>query len=128
MWLLPRALPYHIGPASTKPQVRSPRERFWYHGPPCALARRRARAFWSDVVAVHHELEAIDPKEARDWRIAAGKLPGGPDVHDARWSADPLDESGGRMPTLIDKPTIVQAAGNKPKRIEEFIGRVNSKT
>lgn len=32
------------------------------------------------------------------------------------------------MATLIDKPTIIQAAGNKPKRIEEFIGRVNSKT
>jgi len=30
------------------------------------------------------------------------------------------------MPTLIDGPTIVQAAGNKPKRIEEFAGRVNS--
>lgn len=28
----------------------------------------------------------------------------------------------------IDKPTIIQAAGNKPKRIEEFIGRVNSET
>ena len=32
------------------------------------------------------------------------------------------------MPTLISSPTIIQAAGNKPKRIEEFIGRVNSKT
>lgn len=32
------------------------------------------------------------------------------------------------MPRLIEKPTIIQAAGNKPKRIEEFIGRVNSKT
>jgi mannose-6-phosphate isomerase-like protein (cupin superfamily) len=32
------------------------------------------------------------------------------------------------MPTLIPKPTIIQAAGNKPKRIEEFVGRVNSKT
>jgi mannose-6-phosphate isomerase-like protein (cupin superfamily) len=32
------------------------------------------------------------------------------------------------MPTLIPTPTIVQAAGNKPKRIEEFIGRVNSHT
>jgi mannose-6-phosphate isomerase-like protein (cupin superfamily) len=32
------------------------------------------------------------------------------------------------MPTLIEKPTVIQAAGNKPKRIEEFIGRVNSKT
>ena len=28
----------------------------------------------------------------------------------------------------IDKPTIIQAAGNKPKIIEEFIGRVNSET
>jgi mannose-6-phosphate isomerase-like protein (cupin superfamily) len=28
----------------------------------------------------------------------------------------------------IEKPTIIQAAGNKPKRIEEFIGRVNSET
>jgi mannose-6-phosphate isomerase-like protein (cupin superfamily) len=32
------------------------------------------------------------------------------------------------MPIRIDKPTIVQAAGNKPKVIEEFVGRVNSKT
>jgi mannose-6-phosphate isomerase-like protein (cupin superfamily) len=30
------------------------------------------------------------------------------------------------MPRLIERPTIVQAAGNKPKRIEEFTGRVNS--
>ena len=32
------------------------------------------------------------------------------------------------MPTLIPAPTVIQAAGNKPKRIEEFIGRVNSRT
>ena len=32
------------------------------------------------------------------------------------------------MPTHIQKPTIVQAAGNKPKVIEEYFGRVNSKT
>jgi mannose-6-phosphate isomerase-like protein (cupin superfamily) len=32
------------------------------------------------------------------------------------------------MATLIQQPTIVQAAGNKPKIIEEYIGRVNSKT
>ena len=32
------------------------------------------------------------------------------------------------MPTLIPTPTVIQAAGNKPKRIEEFIGRVNSRT
>ena len=32
------------------------------------------------------------------------------------------------MPTLIAKPTRIQAAGNKPKVIEEFVGRVNSRT
>jgi mannose-6-phosphate isomerase-like protein (cupin superfamily) len=30
------------------------------------------------------------------------------------------------MPRLIDSPSIVQAAGTKPKRIEEYVGRVNS--
>jgi mannose-6-phosphate isomerase-like protein (cupin superfamily) len=30
------------------------------------------------------------------------------------------------MPQLIEAPTIVEAAGNKPKRIEEYAGRVNS--
>lgn len=32
------------------------------------------------------------------------------------------------MATHIPKPTVIEAAGNKPKLIEEFIGRVNSKT
>ena len=32
------------------------------------------------------------------------------------------------MPTVIDKPTVIEAAGNLPKRIEEFVGRVNSRT
>ena len=30
------------------------------------------------------------------------------------------------MPRLISAPTIITAAGNKPKRIEEYAGRVNS--
>ena len=30
------------------------------------------------------------------------------------------------MPTLIATPTRIQSAGNKPKVIDEFIGRVNS--
>ena len=30
------------------------------------------------------------------------------------------------MPRLIANPTIIQAAGNKPKIIEEYAGRVNS--
>jgi mannose-6-phosphate isomerase-like protein (cupin superfamily) len=32
------------------------------------------------------------------------------------------------MPTLIEKPTRIEAAGNKPKLIDEHVGRVNSKT
>ena len=32
------------------------------------------------------------------------------------------------MPTLISQPTRVEAAGNKPKLIDEYIGRVNSST
>ncbi len=32
------------------------------------------------------------------------------------------------MPTHLKGPTIIQSAGNKPKIIEEYIGRVNSKT
>ena len=32
------------------------------------------------------------------------------------------------MPTKIDAPSIIEAAGTKPKRIEEYIGRVNSAT
>ena len=30
------------------------------------------------------------------------------------------------MPTLIEKPTTITAAGNKPKRIDEYVGRVNN--
>ena len=30
------------------------------------------------------------------------------------------------MPRHIETPTVVQAAGNNPKQIQEFIGRVNS--
>ncbi|MGH9520910.1 MAG: cupin domain-containing protein [Terriglobales bacterium] len=32
------------------------------------------------------------------------------------------------MPTLISQPTRVTAAGNKPKLIDEYVGRVNSQT
>lgn len=30
------------------------------------------------------------------------------------------------MPRLVTEPSIIEAAGTKPKRIEEFVGRVNS--
>jgi quercetin dioxygenase-like cupin family protein len=32
------------------------------------------------------------------------------------------------MAQRIERPTIIQSAGNKPKRIEEFVGRVNTGT
>ena len=32
------------------------------------------------------------------------------------------------MPTLIPQPTRIAAAGNKPKLIDEYVGRVNSET
>lgn len=32
------------------------------------------------------------------------------------------------MPTLIKSPTTIQAAGSRPKLIEEFVGRVNRAT
>lgn len=32
------------------------------------------------------------------------------------------------MPVLIPAPTRIVAAGNKPKNIDEYVGRVNSKT
>lgn len=32
------------------------------------------------------------------------------------------------MPTLITSPTTIQPVGNKPKRIDEYVGRVNSGT
>ncbi len=32
------------------------------------------------------------------------------------------------MPTLIPEPKRIQSAGNKPKLIDEYIGRVNTKT
>jgi mannose-6-phosphate isomerase-like protein (cupin superfamily) len=30
------------------------------------------------------------------------------------------------VPRLIESPTLIEAAGTPPKRIEEFVGRVNS--
>lgn len=30
------------------------------------------------------------------------------------------------MPRIIEAPTTVEASGNKPKQIEEYVGRVNS--
>jgi len=32
------------------------------------------------------------------------------------------------MPDLIEKPTIIAAAGHLPKRIAEYVGRVNCAT
>ncbi len=32
------------------------------------------------------------------------------------------------MPELIEKPTRIEPPGNKPKLIDEYVGRVNSET
>lgn len=32
------------------------------------------------------------------------------------------------MPILIPNPAVIEAAGNKAKKIEEYVGRVNSRT
>jgi len=32
------------------------------------------------------------------------------------------------MARLIEKPTVIAAVGNKPKRIEAFVGQVNTRT
>ena len=39
-----------------------------------------------------------------------------------------FDGKGRNVPTRIAAPTRVEAAGNKPKLIDEYIGRVNSGT
>jgi len=40
--------------------------------------------------------------------------------------SDPDKE--GIVLTVIKTPTVIEAAGNKPKRIEEYVGRINSAT
>jgi ethanolamine utilization protein EutQ len=39
---------------------------------------------------------------------------------------DRFSQESHSMPRLIEQPTKIIAAGNKPKLIEEFVGRVNS--
>lgn len=36
--------------------------------------------------------------------------------------------NGDALPTHVPAPAVITAAGNKPKRIEEYVGRVNTKT
>ena len=33
-----------------------------------------------------------------------------------------------KMPIKVEKPTTIKSAGNKPKEIKEYIGRINSNT
>ncbi len=40
----------------------------------------------------------------------------------------PQTEEMRSVPTLIEKPTTIEAAGNKPKIIQEYVGLVNSAT
>ena len=38
------------------------------------------------------------------------------------------DEKGKTMPIIIRKPSVIESAGNKPKLIREYFGRINSHT
>ncbi len=40
--------------------------------------------------------------------------------------ARPCVHRHAQMPRLIERPTVIDATGNKPKQIQEFAGRVNS--
>jgi mannose-6-phosphate isomerase-like protein (cupin superfamily) len=61
-----------------------------------------------------------------------------PDGAWLRWVKDYLKRDGAElkkqsggdfsMPEHVDKPSVVKAAGNKPKIIEEYVGRVNTGT
>jgi mannose-6-phosphate isomerase-like protein (cupin superfamily) len=46
------------------------------------------------------------------------------------WERQAASGEQGRtpMPTLVATPTRIEAAGNKPKLIDEYIGHVNSRT
>ncbi len=39
-----------------------------------------------------------------------------------------MGRAGGQVPTFIAAPSRIEAAGNRPKLIDEYIGRVNSAT
>jgi mannose-6-phosphate isomerase-like protein (cupin superfamily) len=52
---------------------------------------------------------------------------GGVERGDANDEPNFVPQGGGAMPTLIERPTRVTAAGTKPKLIDEYVGRVNSR-
>ena len=47
------------------------------------------------------------------------------EIH-AQTASEPANCYDDAMPTFIAAPTRVEAAGNKPKLIDEYVGRVNS--
>jgi mannose-6-phosphate isomerase-like protein (cupin superfamily) len=49
-------------------------------------------------------------------------------THDLRERTHHVPVKSTNMPKLISQPTRIEAAGNKPKLIDEYIGRVNSGT
>jgi quercetin dioxygenase-like cupin family protein len=70
---------------------------------------------------MHRRCTGVGPKEVA-FDQASTCLPLVVDAVDPLQGADQTD-----MPTLIEKPSRITAAGNKPKLLDEFIGRVNSK-
>src|SRR5262249_27285802 len=118
----------YINGSSAPPHVnpcRSPRGETFRPATTISLAKR---------VPKHPRASELSPRRprgagggARAWE-SAGLLLILPVPRDAdRSSPFPLPPRESVMPTLIATPTRIQAAGNKPKLIDEYVGRVNSR-
>src|SRR5687768_14173878 len=85
--------------------------------------------------------EKLDSLLTRDSLLTLGSDPGSPpiggsgmlprigprcDGREPRQTGPVAVLSSPLMPRLIHQPAVIQAAGNKPKRIEEYAVRVNS--
>lgn len=73
----------------------------------------------------HHKARGQERQSPWSNRFATAETRGSEVETPNRESRSPKPDI---MPTLISQPTRIQAAGNKPKLIDEYIGRVNSKT
>jgi len=91
------------------------------HAPPVGLcaACAHVKTIRSDRGAVFYlcKLSAGDPHFPKYPRLPVRSCAGYEDC-----------TMGRSMPDLIEKPTIIAAAGTLPKRIAEYVGRVNSAT
>ena len=103
-------------------------------GRSCSSARCRAGASRSAGVLGGLAIAALDlgadrPAAAAHPRAAAGPPVGRPRrlrARGRRRARPPARRLAAPMPELIASPSTIEAAGTKPKLIEEFVGRVNT--